>query len=105
MAKAPAGPVPVVVMGLGAIGQEIARAAQSSPEVELVGAVDTQPRLVGSPLSEVLGVPGLRGKVAGSLEQAVGRRRGVVLLHATGSRLVQVVEQILDAVRLGLPVV
>jgi 4-hydroxy-tetrahydrodipicolinate reductase len=92
-------------MGLGFIGQEIARAAQASPEVELIGAVDTHPTLVGRPLSEVLGQPGPKAKVVDTLERAVGRRKGVVLLHATGSRLPQVMEQLLDAVRLGLPVV
>ncbi|MGZ3460100.1 MAG: dihydrodipicolinate reductase, partial [Archangium sp.] len=38
MPRASAGPVPVVVMGLGVIGQEIAKAAQLSTEVELIGA-------------------------------------------------------------------
>ena len=99
------GPVPVVVMGLGVIGQEIARAAQLSPEVELVGAVDSSPQLVGRPLSDILGVAGVKSKVVGSLEAAVGRRQGVVLLHATGSRLAQVMTQLLEALRLGMPVV
>jgi 4-hydroxy-tetrahydrodipicolinate reductase len=92
-------------MGLGFIGQEIARAALASSEVELVGAVDTGASLVGRPLAEVLGQPGPKVKVADTLERAVGRRKGVVLLHATGSRLAQVMEQLLEAVRLGLPVV
>ncbi|WNG35972.1 dihydrodipicolinate reductase [Archangium minus] len=105
MPRASAGPVPVVVMGLGVIGQEIARAAQLSPEVELIGAMDANPQLVGRPLGEVLGTPALKVKVAGSLEAAVGRRKGVVLLHATGSRLEQVMDQLLDAVNLGMPVV
>ena len=105
MPRASAGPVPVVVMGLGVIGQEIARAAQLSPEVELIGAIDANPQLAGRPLSDVLGVPSLKGKVASTLEAAVGRRKGVVLLHATGSRLEQVMDQLLDALKLGLPVV
>ncbi|WP_426730551.1 dihydrodipicolinate reductase [Myxococcus faecalis] len=105
MARAPAGPVPVVVMGLGFIGQEIAKASLSSPEVELIGAVDTHPSLVGRPLGDVLGGPAPRVKVVDSLEKAVGRRKGVVLLHATGSRLPQVMEQLLAAIKLGLPVV
>ena len=50
------GPVPVVVMGLGAIGREIARASLQSEEVTLVGAVDTQTSIVGKRLDE-LGVP------------------------------------------------
>ncbi|WP_434380275.1 NAD(P)H-dependent amine dehydrogenase family protein [Melittangium boletus] len=105
MPRASAGPVPVVVMGLGVIGQEIARAAQQSPEVELLGAIDANPQLVGRPLSEVLGVAGVKGKVVGTLEAAVGRRKGVVLLHATGSRLAQVMDQLLEAIGLGMPVV
>ncbi|REG23202.1 4-hydroxy-tetrahydrodipicolinate reductase [Archangium gephyra] len=105
MPRASAGPVPVVVMGLGVIGQEIARAAQLSPEVELIGAVDANPQLVGRPLSDVLGGPALKVKVAGTLEAAVGRRKGAVLLHATGSRLEQVMDQLLEALKLGLPIV
>ncbi|WP_164018411.1 dihydrodipicolinate reductase [Pyxidicoccus trucidator] len=104
MARAPEGPVPVVVMGLGFIGQEIARAAMTSPEVELIGAVDTQPSLVGRALGDVLGGPAPRVKVVDSLEKAVAKRKGAVLLHATGSRLPQVMEQLLAALKLGLPV-
>ncbi|MBN1210324.1 MAG: dihydrodipicolinate reductase [Myxococcaceae bacterium] len=105
MARAPAGPVPVVVMGLGFIGQEIARAALASAEVELIGAVDTSPQLAGRALADVLGQPGPKVKVVDSLERALGRRRGVVLLQATGSRLPQVMEQLLEAVKLGVSVV
>ncbi|MCY1042918.1 dihydrodipicolinate reductase [Corallococcus sp. bb12-1] len=104
MAKAPDGPVPVVVMGLGFIGQEIAKAALSSQEVELIGAVDPQPTLVGRPLGDVLGQAGPRFKISESLERAVGRRKGVVVLHATSSRLAQVMDQLMEALKLGLPV-
>jgi 4-hydroxy-tetrahydrodipicolinate reductase len=106
MAKASAGPVPVLVMGLGFIGQEIAKAAQASPELELVGAVDTSPQLSGKKLGEVVGVPALGMKIASSLESALKKGKQLpVLLHATGSRLPQVMDQLLEAVRLGLPVV
>jgi 4-hydroxy-tetrahydrodipicolinate reductase len=92
-------------MGLGFIGQEIARAALASPEVELIGAVDTSPQLSGRPLADVLGQPTPKVKVTDSLERALGRRRGAVLLHATGSRLPQVMDQLLEAIKLGVPVV
>jgi 2,4-diaminopentanoate dehydrogenase len=105
MVKAPTGPVPVVIMGLGFIGQEIARAALASSEVELIGTVDTHPQLVGRPLADVLGQPAGKLKVSESLEKAVGRRKGTVLLHATGSRLPLIMEQLLEALKLGLPVV
>lgn len=105
MGKAPTGPVPVVVMGLGFIGQEIARAARASPEVTLVGAVDTNPRLAGRKLGELLGDPSLDIRVSGDLESARGRHRRAILLHATGSRLPQVMEQLLAAIRTGLSIV
>ena len=105
MANAQGGPVPVVVMGLGFIGQEIARAAHASPELTLVGAVDRSPLLVGRKVGELIGVPSIAFKVSSQLEEALGRHRGAVLLHATGSRLPQVMDQLLAAIRAGLSVV
>jgi 4-hydroxy-tetrahydrodipicolinate reductase len=99
------GPVPVIVMGLGFIGQEIARAALKSHEVELVGAVDRSPSLAGRTLTDVLGLPAGTFKVQPSLSQALGRRQGAVLLHATGSRLEQVADQLLEALSHGMHVV
>lgn len=92
-------------MGLGVIGQEIARAALANDEVELIGAVDSSPRLAGRPLSDVVGQAVGSMKVHSSLAPAVARRKGVVLLHATGSRLPQVKDQLLEAMSLGLHVV
>lgn len=105
MGKAPAGPVPVVVMGLGFIGQEIARAAHASPEVKLIGAVDSNPQLAGKKLGELLGNHQLSVRVAPRLSDALGKVRRAVLLHATGSRLPQVMEQLLEAAELGMSVV
>ncbi len=105
MGKGPAGPVPVVVMGLGFIGQEIARAAHASPEVRLVGAVDKSRQLVGRKLGELLGDPSLSIPIHRELEEARGKHRQAVLLHATASRLPQVMEQLLSAIRAGISVV
>lgn len=105
MAKAAVGPVPVIVMGLGFIGQEIARAAASSPELQLVGAVELAPPFLGQELGRLLGRSSLGVPVVSSLEEAVGKRRGAVLLHATGSRLPDVANQLLEACRLGVSVV
>ena len=98
------GPVPVVVMGLGFIGQEIARAALANEELELMGAVDKSPSLAGKKLGDIIGVP-CAVKVSATIAQAVGRRKGVVLLHATGSKLPQVTDQLLEALSHGMHVV
>ena len=106
MAKPQKGaPVPVVVMGLGFIGQEVARAALSSEEVELIGAVDVSPTLAGKKLSDVLELPAGTFTIKKKLEEAVGSREGVVLLHSTGSRLPQVMAQLTHAMGLGLSIV
>ncbi len=105
MGRAAEGPVPVVVMGLGAIGQQIARAALASPELTVVGAVDPHPKLQGKKLSDVLETSGGTIRIVDTLEKAVGRSRDVVLLHATSSRLPQVEGQLIEAIRLGLSVV
>jgi 2,4-diaminopentanoate dehydrogenase len=92
-------------MGLGFIGQEIARAALASPELRLVGAVDASPQLIGKSLSELLGGASTPIKVTSDLAAAVSRAKRPVLLHATGSRLPNVVDQLLDAARAGACVV
>ncbi len=105
MAQAQEQRVPVVVMGLGFIGQEVARAAEASPELTLVGAVDKNPALVGKSLGQLIGNPAVTVKVSADLTAAIGRHKGVILLHATGSRLPQVMDQLLEAARLGVSVV
>ena len=95
----------MVVMGLGVIGQEIARAAHASPELKLVGAVDSSPLLAGRKLGDLLGNGQISVRVAPRLSEAVGKTRGAVLLHATGSRLPQVMEQLLEAAEHGMSVV
>jgi hypothetical protein len=74
--------IPVVVMGLGDIGQAIARAALARPELSLIGAVDRHDDLAGRPLSEVLGAPGCDAPVAADLAALLRAARGGVLLEA-----------------------
>ncbi|MFL5318629.1 MAG: dihydrodipicolinate reductase [Myxococcaceae bacterium] len=104
MAKAPQGPVSVVVMGLGFIGQQVARAALGSKELKLIGAVDVSPQLQGKKLTDVIGVPAGAIRVSGDLQSALGKSRNAVLLHATGSRLPQVMDQLLEAIKLGVSI-
>lgn len=105
MGRAPEGPVPVIVMGLGFIGQQVARAALKNPELKLVGAVDSSPQLAGKKLTDVLDVPAGTLRVAADLKSAFSKNKNAVLLHATGSRLPAVMDQLLEAVKLGAPIV
>jgi 2,4-diaminopentanoate dehydrogenase len=103
MGRVPSGRVPVVVMGLGHIGREICRAALASEEVELQGAVDSAKHLSGASLGELLGQSSPL-RVSSTLKAAQAEK-GAVLLHATGSHLEAVLEQLLEALRQGHPVV
>lgn len=105
MSKALDGPVPVVVMGLGFIGQEVARAALLSPEVSLVGAMDVSPGLAGKKLADVLGVAAPPIRVVNELGAALGKNKRAVVLQATGSRLPQVAEQVFEVLKRGVSVV
>jgi len=97
--------IPVVVMGLGDIGQAIARGALARPELHVIGAVDPSPELAGRPLSDVLGVPAPGLVVAAGASELLPGARGGVVLHATGSHFQDVLAQLQEAVRGGLSVV
>jgi hypothetical protein len=96
---------PVVVMGLGEIGQAIAKAVLSLPELELVGAVDLAPERVGRPLSDVLRAATPEIVITNVVEDVFRVAKGGVVLHATGSRLEHVVGEIEGVLRAGLSVV
>ncbi len=105
MARAPAGPVPVIVMGLGFIGQEIAKAAAASEEVQLVGAVDLDPGKVGRPLGALIGSDATRVEVTRDVGALLKKHKGAVVLQATGSKLEQVAPQLFELFKLGASVV
>src|SRR3954462_1650991 len=92
-------------MGLGEIGQMVARAALTVPELEIVGAIDLSPERVGRPLSELLRAVTPEVTITNSTDEAYRLAKGGVLLHATGSRLEAVAVEIEGALRAGLSVV
>jgi 4-hydroxy-tetrahydrodipicolinate reductase len=97
--------IPVVLMGLGEIGQAIARAALLRPELRVVAAVDSDPAYAGRALSEVLGASAPDLAVATRLAEVAPQARGGVVLQATQSRLDAVLPDLEEAVRAGLHVV
>ena len=97
--------VPIVLMGLGEIGQSIARAALTISDLEIVGALDLSPERLGKSLSDVLKAAAPDIEVTNVSEDMFRRAKGGVLLHSTGSRLEKVVGEIEGALRAGLSVV
>ncbi len=92
-------------MGLGTIGREIAKAAVSKPELEIVAALDLDSSRVGKSLPDVLGAPAPDVYVTSDMTAALHRASGGVLLHATGSRLEKVAHEIEAAIGAGIAVV
>jgi 4-hydroxy-tetrahydrodipicolinate reductase len=97
--------IPVVLLGLGEIGQAIARAALVRPELRIVAAVDPAPSRAGRTLTEVLGEPAPEATVARSLADVASLARGGVVLAATGSRFEEVLPDLERAARAGLHVI
>ena len=96
--------IPVVLMGLGEIGQAIARAALARPELRVVAAVDPHPERVGRQLSALLGVPAPGVTVAAALGEVLKGAQGGVVLQATRSRFEEVLPELEAAVQAGLHV-
>jgi 4-hydroxy-tetrahydrodipicolinate reductase len=96
---------PVVLMGLGEIGQAIARAALTVPDLEIVGAIDIAPERVGKMLGDVLRAAAPDVKITNIPDEAFRLAKGGVVLHATSSRLEKVLGEIEGALRAGLSVV
>ena len=95
--------IPVVVMGLGEIGQAITRAALARPDLQLLAVVD--PAFAGRTLGDVLGAPAPAIVVADDPRAALQAARGGLVLHATRSRFEEVLPELERIVRAGLSVV
>ena len=88
-ARMPRGHTKVVHLGLGPIGQGIARLVLGTEGLQVVGAADPSPDLVGKDLGAVLGGKKIRVKIAGDpdkfMQEGPGRRgRALHLVVAQG---------------------
>jgi 2,4-diaminopentanoate dehydrogenase len=101
-ADGPAEALPVVVVGLGEIGREVARAVLDSPSLRLFAALEIDPRLQGQPLSALLGRPAGDLRVQEESPKLLRLASGGVLLQTTGSHLAAVFGQLERALQAGL---
>jgi hypothetical protein len=97
--------IPVVLVGLGEIGQAIARLALARPDLEVVAAVDAARAKVGRPLGEVIGAAAPALAIASDPREAYAAAKGGVVLLATGSRFDEVRPELERAVEAGLSVI
>jgi hypothetical protein len=101
-----AGPLKVVHVGLGPIGQGIARLVAETEGLKIVGATDPFPDHAGKDLGPLLGLPRrLRVKVDGNPERFFRRARADVAVLSTSSSLKTVKSQVAALVQRGMNVV
>jgi 4-hydroxy-tetrahydrodipicolinate reductase len=97
--------VKVILFGLGAMGTHIARVALKKKGLKIVGALEISKTKVGQDLGKVLGLEQHLGiQVTDDLE-ILHNVNADVVIHATGSYLPQVYQQITQCVKAGLNVV
>jgi 4-hydroxy-tetrahydrodipicolinate reductase len=96
-------PIRVIQFGLGAIGRSAARLALSRPGIELVGAIDRDPKLAGKDLGDVLGLNRKLGiAVADKPVVLFAQTPADAVIHCTTSSFVEAYEQLTEIVRAGL---
>ncbi len=96
-------PIRVIQCGLGVIGCNAARLVLEKKSLQLVGAVDPAPHVVGRDLGDVLDLGHKLGiRVADKLSTALQKKRADAVLHCTGSSFAGVYDQLAEIVRNGL---
>jgi 4-hydroxy-tetrahydrodipicolinate reductase len=99
-------PLKVVHVGLGPIGQGIARLVAETEGLQIVGATDPFPDHAGKDLGPLLGLPRrLRVKVDGNPDRFLRRARADVAVLSTSSALKAVKPQVAALVQRGMHVV
>src|SRR5713101_9280994 len=94
-------PVRVAQYGIGPIGAEIARLLLTKPWVNLVAAIDIDPKKIGKDVGEVIGL----NKTVGVKVTPEVQGKPEVVCHSTGSRLREVQSQLKSLLERGCHVV
>lgn len=94
----------VIQYGLGPIGRAVAAAVHRQDGMELVGAVEIDPTVIGKKLGEVIEGCDSPVRICGSLSEVL-RERPDAAIHCTSSRLSDVAGQFTELLQAGLHVV
>ena len=97
--------IKVAQFGLGPIGLESLKLAAEQSWIEIVGAVDNDPKKFGRSLVELTGLPLLDGlNLCPTLEELFREAQPDVILHTASSSAAATLQQIRPALELGLAV-
>lgn len=93
----------VIQYGLGAIGRATARLVLNKPSLQLVGALDRDPKIAGRDLGKVLGLDKQLGiTVSDKPAVLLARTEADAVIHCTTSSFLEAYEQLVEIVRAGL---
>lgn len=85
--------VKVVSYGIGVIGRRLANHLLTKEGVEIVGAVDINPQIVGKDLGEVLGREKLGVVISSDADEVISSTKPDIVCHTTMSYLKQTYDQ------------
>jgi 4-hydroxy-tetrahydrodipicolinate reductase len=97
--------VRVVSYGIGVIGRRLARHLLTKKGVEIVGAIDINPEIVGKDLGEVLGIDALGVIISNDADGVLSKTKPEIVCHTTMSYLGQTYDQFAQILRHGVNVV
>ncbi len=96
----------IVCYGLGAVGSLVAKSLLQKRGVQIVGAIDIDKGKVGKDLGEVLELDNRLGIfVSSDVENVMSKARCDVVVHATGSFLRDIYQQIAPLAKYGTSVI
>jgi 4-hydroxy-tetrahydrodipicolinate reductase len=96
----------IVSYGLGAVGTRIAKLLLEKEGIQIVGAIDIAKDKVGKDLGQVLELDKKLGvAVSNNADNVLSKARCDVVIHATGSYLKDVYEQIAPLAKYGVNVI
>ena len=96
--------VRIAQIGIGPLGREMTRAIRAWPNMEVVAAVDTDPRLHGQDLGDLCSLGTLGVSVESSSKSVLASSHAEIVLLTTVSDLVGITPQIEEILEQGLPV-
>ncbi|MCX6643329.1 MAG: hypothetical protein NTV15_08065 [Candidatus Bathyarchaeota archaeon] len=97
--------VKVVPYGIGVIGQKLVTHLLEKEGIEIVGAIDINPKIVGKDLGEVMGIKKLGVKINSDVDKVLEETKPDVVTHTTMSYLKQTFGQFEGILSHGVPIV
>ena len=94
-----------ILLGIGAIGAQVASLAQRRDDVRIVAAVDANPSLKGRDLCELIGGETTGVLVTSDIDRVLAKADADVVLHCTSSFLLDVLPQLDRCIAAGRSVI